>query len=832
MPIRLWKSMSSMKPLPADQFNGNMAILEQANNDVEDRLSSGDFTIANGSISTDQIADGAITDAKIDRITTNKLTVVSADIANASITNAKLDRATANRIAIVEADIVDASIGTAKIKDAAITNAKIDRASVDKLVVNTADIADAAINNAKIADASISTAKIADAQISTAKIATGAITTALIGTGAVDTAQIKDGSITDAKIVELTANKITSGQLSTERLIIRDTVDPTKSLIYEINNITGALQSVQGETLNGEVLTERSITTDKIVANAITANEIASATITANKMVAGTITAASGIIADAAITNAKIASLDAGKITTGTLDASLITISNMKVGGRNLILNSSNVLRNSSVSQYTGPLSPDVSTVYFDDYNIVAGDVITFRIYLDCTSNTIKGGRARMSYYKPDNSYGAVYGNFIGIGEKGYSTVSWTVLDGYTRVVLFIGSSNTSITTLEVVKYKEAKLEKGRVATDWTPAPEDLGIAGTTIIDGGNITTGKITSTDGNTWFDLDNSIIACEEVYSHPIRGNGVKSSTLENGVLDILVKTPLVTSGMSIGDDMVNFVNMRVDDTNGVQAGYNLLNIAGYFYVDPGTGEITSAHISIGANQDGYAQFFDVPIYFTEMVSFDQPVLSDILMRDKAVKFPNVAGDSAVFIQRGSNNNLKIINPFASNAYIEIGCQNSSYAHIYTDRANFYFNKPILVSGTAVSLSNHTHSYLPLAGGTLTGAITSNANITTTANMYVGSGGSLVLSTGNVRIYTPWMGDNGYNQAITGNVHTNRQGGFYMGSGLTNAPTSDWHYYMVQRHNDNYMVITAWPLNYAGYVWWKRNTNGTWTSWMRINA
>ena len=68
--------------------------------------------------------------------------------------------------------------------------------------------------------------------------------------------------------------------------------------------------------------------------------------------------------------------------------------------------------------------------------------------------------------------------------------------------------------------------------------------------------------------------------------------------------------------------------------------------------------------------------------------------------------------------------------------------------------------------------------------------------------------------------------------NVHANRTTGFYMGDQMTNAPNSNWHYYHYMKHNDSYCVVVAYPLNYAGYVYWKRNTGGSWTGWMRIDA
>lgn len=201
------------------------------------------------------------------------------------------------------------------------------------------------------------------ASIDLANIENGCITAAMIGTGAVQTAQIADGSITDAKVVNLTANKITAGTLSVERLEIRGS---TGSIVYALNNIPGALQARNVDTLNGEVLTPRTITADRIVAGSITGNEIAAKTLTANHIVANAITAESGIIADAAVTGAKIAnaaitaakikdaeitgakikdlsvtnakiadatieaakikSMDAGKITTGVLSADRIDV--------------------------------------------------------------------------------------------------------------------------------------------------------------------------------------------------------------------------------------------------------------------------------------------------------------------------------------------------------------------------------------------------------------------------------------------------------------------------------------------------------------------------
>lgn len=247
--------------------------------------------IGEAAIQSAQIADAAITsgkikDASIRTAHIEDAAIDSAKIADAAITTAKIEDA-----AISSAKIGNAAVGTAQIDDAAITTAKIadaqiTQAKIADLAVGSAQIEDLAVTTAKIAQAAITTALIQDAAIDTAKIALGAITAALIEQGAIGTAQIADGSITDAKIVELTANKITAGQLSVERLIIRGN---EQSIVYAINNM-GELVSTQVDTIDGYVLTERTISADKIVANSITAAEIASKTITANEILAGTIT--------------------------------------------------------------------------------------------------------------------------------------------------------------------------------------------------------------------------------------------------------------------------------------------------------------------------------------------------------------------------------------------------------------------------------------------------------------------------------------------------------------------------------------------------------------
>ena len=179
----------------------------------------------------------------------------------------------------------------------------------------------------------VTEADIKYATIDLANIKNGSIKTAMIDVGAVNTAQIADGSITDAKIVELTANKITAGTLSVERLEIRGS---DRSIVYALNNITGALQSQNVDTLNGEILTPRTITADKIVAQSITGNEIAAKTILANHIDVVDLFAQKIEAADLHITgnstvdgNLITSGINAEKITTGILSTDRLDINSI-----------------------------------------------------------------------------------------------------------------------------------------------------------------------------------------------------------------------------------------------------------------------------------------------------------------------------------------------------------------------------------------------------------------------------------------------------------------------------------------------------------------------
>ena len=424
------------------------------------KIGAGEIQEANihdGAITHAKITDGAIRNAHIENGAVDKAKIADASIDNAKIDGAAIGTANIQDGAIVRAKILDGEIVTAKIADLAVTGAKI---------------ADLAVTTAKIAQAAITNAQIANAAVDTAQIAFGAITAALIAQGAVGTAQIADASITDAKIVELTANKINAGTLSVERLIIRGN---NQSLIYAINNM-GQLVSAEVDTIDGYVLTERTITADKIVVHSITANELAAHTITANEILAGTITGNEIAAATIEGSNIKAGTLTTSHVTADfgeSLDLSsnqsvVISVEkaleDMSVGGRNYVLNSD--------SESTS--TTDLLARYVLSEPMAENEQYTFSLSIS------KGSHSQITIRTSD---GEQILSTIQLGDERPQTVIASFKASYASGKtpedqpdygdLLIYREPADEVDSDAATIHWVKLEKGSMATDYTAAPED-----------------------------------------------------------------------------------------------------------------------------------------------------------------------------------------------------------------------------------------------------------------------------------------------------------------------------------------------------------------------
>lgn len=295
--------------------------------------------IMESSIDGSKIEDSAITESKI-----SNSSITNSKIKDGEIENAKIKDAT-----LTGAKIKDATIGFAKVDSSFIKDLTADKAYIENLKASIADIGYLTVDEANIKYATIDSlevvdgkiddlkaitittdnlsAKVADlgylkadkADLKYANIELSNIDVANVGTffanvGLIDRATIVNGHVTGfLDSVEVNANKITAGTLVADRILLKGS---EKGVLYALNNL-GELTSTTVDTLDGYILTDRTINADKIVASSITANELDVDSIFADSAVVERIFAqditATGIIRGATLVGASV-SADRGTI--------------------------------------------------------------------------------------------------------------------------------------------------------------------------------------------------------------------------------------------------------------------------------------------------------------------------------------------------------------------------------------------------------------------------------------------------------------------------------------------------------------------------------------
>lgn len=314
--------------------------------------------IADSTIENSKIKDSTITNAKIadatiewEKVSKSFITDLTAD--NAYIEHLKATIGEFGYITAENADLtyatitslraVDGKIDTLTAKAITTDNLEAKVATLGYLSAESADVKFATIESLTAVDGKIDTlsskaittenlsAKVADlgylsadsadlkyANIKLSNIEVADIATLFAEVGLIDRATIVEGHITGfLDSVEVNAANITAGTLVADRILLKG----ENGLLYSLNNL-GELQSKTVDTLDGYILTDRTVNADKIVAKSITANELD----------------VEKVFADSAVIK-KIFSQDVtatGTITGATLKGANAEIDNGLIGGFNI----------------------------------------------------------------------------------------------------------------------------------------------------------------------------------------------------------------------------------------------------------------------------------------------------------------------------------------------------------------------------------------------------------------------------------------------------------------------------------------------------------------
>lgn len=155
---------------------------------------------------------------------------------------------------------------------------------------------------------------------------------------------------------------------------------------------------------------------------------------------------------------AKVISVDNGKSTVELLEP-LEDDSNIQVGGTNLAKHTSNTLTNRmQVSDWVFIASSGNATNFnLGDYE---GQTLMMRVWID--KPTVD------AHLQAWTNVSNAVGDTIKAGQSGYSSLTFKVPASFTAWNIAIGNGKAA-----EIAYKEFKVEKGTIATDWSPAPED-----------------------------------------------------------------------------------------------------------------------------------------------------------------------------------------------------------------------------------------------------------------------------------------------------------------------------------------------------------------------
>lgn len=304
-----------------------------------------------------------IENVKANNITTENLSAKLAEIDVLTVETANLKYASVDKLEALEGDFKDlsaksittdnieaevAKLNYATIKDLEAVDGKIENldsvyVKTENLSAEVAELGFATIDRLEAVEGKFDsiTSDYLDVKLSNIDIANidkASIATMFVELGLIDKAVIENGHVTGyLDSVSINANSIKAGTLSVDRLVINGS---TESLIFALNN-AGKLVSTSVDTLDGGLLTERTITADKLVAHSITANEITTSNIIGSSgwinLAEGTFNYGNRLIWDGEHLTIQADSI---KSVAGGNYATQEDISRMKIGARNLVRNS------------------------------------------------------------------------------------------------------------------------------------------------------------------------------------------------------------------------------------------------------------------------------------------------------------------------------------------------------------------------------------------------------------------------------------------------------------------------------------------------------------
>jgi hypothetical protein len=175
----------------------------------------------------------------------------------------------------------------------------------------------------------------------------------------------------------------------------------------------------------------------------------------------GTKTTLSQVKTTADSTSQKTATLETG------LNGLSAKFDNLKIGGHNYLLGTSDQYQTLTSDNYLLGTTGNGNMSFLDLLKPLKGETVTIRSYIK--NDTDFPVRIQIWF-----AGGGIYGNPVPAHEEGYSVATGKILENFASCNIAFTQVGDGTKTGGTIQHKEDKLEKGNVATDYSPNEADL----------------------------------------------------------------------------------------------------------------------------------------------------------------------------------------------------------------------------------------------------------------------------------------------------------------------------------------------------------------------
>lgn len=490
----------------------------EVNTLIAEKVSTKDFEAKIADINDLKADKATVEQLKADMLTADTADIRYAKVDDLKATDARIDNLKAGMVTADDIAAKYATIENLKVTNETVTNLQGTYSTFEKTVTTDLEAKQASIDKLQTEKLDATSADLRYANIDFANITEAAVKKIFADSGIIKDLIVSEGKITGELVgVTIKGDLIEGGTVIADKLVVKG----SNGLYYKLNTdgVTTEAEQTEYNSLNGSVITAKSITATKISVDDLVAfgATIGGYTIKENALYSGVKDSATnttrGVYMNSdgefsvgdtknflkfwkdtdgtyklAISASSIVLSSSGKdvesIANDAAEAAA-KINDLSIGGRNHVLGTG--VAATLTYQDTAPtelykLARPLSKVVNERVPIIESYEILRQDSTDDTSAVASGNVNIMYELVAEDGSVAGYDYFGSAGD--YSTDSlepgiWTTIirvnsshlrDGCdsSRLVYDVGSYTGTLSI------RNLKLEVGTVKTDWTPAPEDL----------------------------------------------------------------------------------------------------------------------------------------------------------------------------------------------------------------------------------------------------------------------------------------------------------------------------------------------------------------------